>query len=776
MKNIYLLVFAGLLANLCFAQESFRIDSLLNEMESADVRSKIEILIKLSDEYIFLDEDSALYYGNKAYELANSSSLKFEKAKAGFQLGKALYQIDSLKASLKYLLEAKTVIQNSTDSSMMFKVYNHLGYVYFDMEEFDNALEYQNLSLSIEKDITNKMEMASRLMDIGMVYEFTGNYEKALAYYNQALKVNRELGFEEDIAIALNNLGNVFQTWGNYEKALEYYLEALEIYERLEDQEGIAVINNNIGIVYHDWKQYDQALEYYVKGLEIEKMLENKRGIAQSLNNIAIIYDDKGNREQAYQYYNESLRMAEELNDKMSMAIALSNLGEFYAKEKQYTKALSYHFRSIELDEEMGNPIGVAQSYTSLGDLYFKIDNYTKSLEYYKKGLEILAQQNILPSMAESFKGLSEVYAKKGNYNQAYHYFKKYNEINDSIFSESMAKRLSMLQTGYEIVTREKEIELLNQEKEKKELQLELNQQKIKRQQIIGLGLIIAFAVFVVLSLSLLRQVNKRKKAYEKLVKQHKEIKKNREELIVAKNKAEESDKLKSAFLVNLSHEIRTPINGINGFSDLLKNNDVDEKDKEVYLDMIQTNTRQLILLIENILDVSSIETGQLTVGKERVNIVRIIHSTYDEYRQEQKLNNQEDIDFKLRINIPVKYEKILTDGKRIRQILDNLLSNAFKYTKKGTIDLICQIENNNLLISVRDTGIGIPKEKQEIIFHRFRQIDNSSTRKYSGTGLGLSISRELINLLGGKIWVESEEGKGSTFHVEIPFDQIDAG
>lgn len=254
---------------------------------------------------------------------------------------------------------------------------------------------------------------------------------------------------------------------------------------------------------------------------------------------------------------------------------------------------------------------------------------------------------------------------------------------------------------------------------------------------------------------------------------QHKEIKKNREELLVAKNRAEESDKLKSAFLINLSHEIRTPINGINGFSDLLKNTDLKDEEKVYYLDMIQANNRQLITLIDNILDVSSIETGQLTVGQERVNIVRLINSTYDEFRKEQELSGFNEIQFNLKIDIPKEHNKILTDGKRIRQILENLLGNAFKYTRQGYIDLTCKTDDHHLHISVKDTGIGIPKEKFGIIFEKFRQLDNSSTRKYSGTGLGLSISKEIINLMKGEIWVESEVGKGSTFHVRIPFGEV---
>ncbi|MBU2650140.1 MAG: tetratricopeptide repeat protein [Bacteroidetes bacterium] len=773
MKKICLAICLLVVSATGFTQDEKIIDSLITELNRAGEKEKIGIMLELSDQFIYTEEDSAENLALRAYFLAKKISANEQLAAAAFQLGKVYYHHDSLDLSLNYLLEAQPIMESSGDSSNIFKLYNYLGYVYFDKQEFENALKYQSLSIDIEKDIANKSELASRLVDIGMVYEYTGDYEKALAYYNQALKVQRELNEVEAIAGSLNNLANVYQTFGNYEKALIYYLEALEIYDRLQDQNGIAIINNNIGIVYHDWKQYDKALEYYIRGLEIEKMLENKRGIAQSLNNIAIIYDDKGNRKQALEYYLESLRMAEELNDKMSMAIAMSNLGEYYTKDKDFSKALQYHLRSIALDQEMGNQISLGESYTSLGELYFRMGDYNKSLQYYHDGLQIMEEQQILPSMADSYKGMSEVYAQIREYRKAYEYNKLYTKINDSIFSESMAKRLSMLQTGYEIESRENEIKLLNQEKEKKELQLELNRQQIRRQQIIGLGLIIAFTVFLGLSLLLYRQVRQKKKAFETLVKQHKEIQKNREELILAKEKAEESDRLKSAFLLNLSHEIRTPMNGIVGFSNILKNSGVKEEEKQYYLEMIQSNTRQLLVLISNIIDISAIQTGQLSLGAEKVNPEQLIRDAWEDFRREQPLIGKENIDFRLKLE-PMKHVGTLyADGKRLRQILDNLLDNAFKYTKEGYVELSGMTRKNSLIISVSDSGIGIPKDKQDIIFENFRQVDDSSTRKYGGTGLGLAIIREVVKLMGGNVSVESESGKGSTFRVEIPMDRM---
>ncbi|MFO8129431.1 MAG: tetratricopeptide repeat protein [Bacteroidales bacterium] len=746
-----------------------KVDSLLNALPDENIQNKINIYIELSDLHIHTNEDSSQKFGMRALEMADSIGSEDQLALARFQLGKLYYHKDSLDRALHYLLQALPVFEERKDSTRLFNIYNYLGYTYFEKSDFTNALKYQNRSFNIEKEISSKEDMISRLSDIGMVYEYTGDYDKALAYYNQAMKLLRETNDKEGLGNMLNNLGNIYYNWNNYERSLDYYLESLSIYEALDDQRGIAVINNNIGIVYHDWGQYDKALEYYEKGLEIEKILENKRGIAQSLINIGIIYADKDEYEKAYEHYRRSIEMAEELNDKVSLAIALSNMGDYYVQTGEFDKALKSHKRSIRLDEEMGNMISVGASYSMLGDLYKKMGDYRQALDYYFKSNEIIRPQKLILNMAENYKGISESYANLGNYKKAYEYHLQYYDINDSLFNESMARKLNMLQTGYEIKSREQEIELLNQEKDKKELQLQIKQQQLKRQHLIGIGFIAAFALFTLLSLLLFKQYRQKKSALENLEKQHREIKRKREELIIAKEKAEESDQLKSAFLVNLSHEIRTPINGIVGFSNILEKNKTSPEEKKEYLAGIYSNTQQLLNLINNIIDISSIETGQISIHKTKTDLQSMIKEVCEEARAERANLNKTHIDFQLKMDADMEYKYINTDAGRLKQILQNLIYNAFKYTNEGRVVLSCWNEHGNIRFSVSDSGIGIPKDKFGIIFDKFRQLDHSSTRQYGGTGLGLSISRELLKLMGGKIWLESETGKGSTFYVEIP-------
>ena len=254
-------------------------------------------------------------------------------------------------------------------------------------------------------------------------------------------------------------------------------------------------------------------------------------------------------------------------------------------------------------------------------------------------------------------------------------------------------------------------------------------------------------------------------------------------DLLIAKEKAEESDNLKSAFLANMSHEIRTPMNGIFGFAELLKDRDLSEEEKINYLKIIDSNGKQLLNLINDIIDVAKIEAGQLTVKKKKTEIDPLLNEIYQLFKEELKRQKKENIEFNLKI--PDSENNIIfTDILRLKQILHNLLSNAFKFTDSGKIDfgynLISSNNREYYQFFVSDTGIGIPENMKKFIFERFGQVQPQKYKNQQGTGLGLAISKGLIELLNGKIWVESTRenlqenisGK-STFYFTIPINEI---
>jgi signal transduction histidine kinase len=247
------------------------------------------------------------------------------------------------------------------------------------------------------------------------------------------------------------------------------------------------------------------------------------------------------------------------------------------------------------------------------------------------------------------------------------------------------------------------------------------------------------------------------------------------DDLISAKERAEESDKLKSAFLANMSHEIRTPMNGILGFAELLKEPDLTNDIQQKYIHIIEKSGARMLNIINNIVDISKIEAGLMEVTISDAEINEQLDFIYNFFKPEVEQKGM-----KLIVNksLPDNMAIIKTDREKVFAIFTNLVKNAIKYSNKGYIEfgylpVDPEHELDPLVFYVKDTGIGIHKDKIGIIFDRFRQVSEGKNRHYEGAGLGLSISKSYVEMLGGKIWVESEADVGSCFYFTLPYSGI---
>ncbi len=244
-------------------------------------------------------------------------------------------------------------------------------------------------------------------------------------------------------------------------------------------------------------------------------------------------------------------------------------------------------------------------------------------------------------------------------------------------------------------------------------------------------------------------------------------------ELLRAKNAAEAATRLKSEFLSNISHEIRTPMQGILGMTEILMDSGLDADQREC-LDTVKTSGELLLTIINDILDLSKIEAGKSQLRRERFSPRACVGAARRQLEVQARAKN-------LTLVCDVQPEvpaELLGDSGRLMQILINLIANAIKFTAVGGVTVEVEVlpeTMGTLQFSVRDTGIGIPKDKQEMIFDSFTQVDGSLTREFGGTGLGLAIAAQLVNLMDGKIWVESEEGRGSTFHFTVFLEAVSA-
>lgn len=241
-------------------------------------------------------------------------------------------------------------------------------------------------------------------------------------------------------------------------------------------------------------------------------------------------------------------------------------------------------------------------------------------------------------------------------------------------------------------------------------------------------------------------------------------------QLIAAKEKAEESDRLKLAFLANMSHEIRTPMNGILGFADLLKDPDLSGEKQLDFIRIIEKSGVRMLTIINDLINISKIESGQIEISNSETNLNEQLDFMFKFFKSETA---QKNLQFAVEFPKPANAVIINSDKEKIYAILTNLIKNAIKFTDRGSIDFGYTLKGEKFEFFVRDTGKGIPKDKQQAIFERFIQADSSISSGHEGAGLGLSISRAYVELLGGELWVESEEGKGSIFYFTLPVNEV---
>ncbi len=640
------------------------------------------------------------------------------------------------------------------------------------------------------------------LLDLGFSLYLT-NTDTVNVLASKALKLSESLNYEIGKARSLRLKGILYDMKTNYPMALEFYQKSLTISEKIDYKKGVADCLNSMGVIYSNQGNEDQAKEYYEKALAIFRELDDQRGVSFCLNNIGVIYYEQKKLHKAMDYFKRSLKIDEKLGSKGGIAIGLNNIGEVYRDIGKYDSAIDYLNRALQLTIEIQDIYGQSYLYKDFGSVYYLLGDYQKALEFAKMSLEFALYNDYFDIQKDVYLQLAKIYEKLNNYKEAYQNHKKHKVLSDSIYSKKDMEKTIGLEYHYKY------------EKERQEAQL-LQQEELKRQAIIRNALIVGFILMIILTLLIIRGLLQKSKtnkllsqkndniqkksqlvqeqneeiqqlyeelsaANEVLFTQNEELENHRNnleslvkertmELERAKQKAEESDRLKSAFLTNMSHEIRTPLNAIIGFADLLSDPDLDQGTKNELHAHMNHSTETLLKLIDDIFDLAKIESGQLSINKTEVNVLGLIKKLMPIYEDKKKKLKKTDIEFKLSTS---EEQLVLnTDPIRLQQILINLIDNALKFTESGFVEVgynYAENDKNTIVFYVKDTGIGMNREQVNYIFERFIKLEEDTTKIYRGAGLGLAISKNIVELLDGRLWVESEVGKGSTFFFSIP-------
>ncbi len=602
---------------------------------------------------------------------------------------------------------------------------------------------------------TQKIDLFNQLSRI----YWQKSFDTSLIYANHALRGAEELGDQQRIATSLKMVGNAFYLLGNYTESMELYFSSLKLFEELEDSIEIGNLYNNLGVIHLRTSDFIKGLEYFNIALLIQMNHGNMEMVAAIKNNIGAIYHEKKEYERAYDYFLAAYEIHREMDDRQQMAVALNNLGEVSNYMENYQQAHDYYEESLQISKELNDLSLLASLHANLGDIYFKMERYELAEDYFKSGLQLAEEVHEIRVKKEIYLRLSELYTKRSNYKEALKNYQLFSDYRDSILSEEKQALLTEMQLKFNVEAFQGELDQVKTENE-------LTKKLVSRQRIIILFLVlITFLILYTLYVTYKRNLLK-KETNRLLTEKNDKLEEANKKLQESETDLKKSNATKDKFFSIIGHDLRNPLNALLGFSELISGNPDDYTAEEIrsYVRIINEAAKNIHQLIENLLDWSRSQSGNIEFNPEEFSLRELISET-----KQVNIVHANKKEISITEDIP-KDIMVFADKNLLATIMRNLLNNAIKFTPdKGSITIAAVPENGFVKISVSDTGIGMTEDQMQQLFELDTSMIISGTAEEKGTGLGLILCKEFVVMHNGRIWVESEPEKGSSFHFTLP-------
>ncbi len=640
-----------------------------------------------------------------------------------------------------YALEALEALGGYADDSLRLELLDTLAQVGFHRGEFEQALPWTVEGIALSRRLGDDRALASLLVSRGWSLHFLADSEAALPLAEESFELYQGMGDARGSGDALILKGGALLSMGRPQEALETCLAALELYENAGYRAPIVVLNLAVSYFFQD--RFDESLELANKAREYALVEENDFVYAICVQLIGNIHRKKGEWPQALALLQEAYQ-SEALQEKPHyVAEVLQNIGDTHIGLGDLQEALSYHQRGLSLFEGSGFKDEIASSLVSIGRIELLRGQPNRALTLLERAMGLAEEIDADERRLEVLEVLAEAFVSLGSLQKAIETLRQHAALEREIYERENTERANELRTRFEVDRREQEIELLQQQKALNEL--ELREQRNQR-----VALLVGFALVLALVLLLFKA-----RLASVAVRQEREVS--------AQLRA--VDRLKDEFLANTSHELRTPLYGITGIVESLIDGAAGEVPETVKsnLAMVVASGRRLSHLVNDILDFSKLRHKSLELDRRPVELHALVDVVLT---LSAGLVGSKDL--RLINAVAPDLPAAAADENRLQQILYNLIGNAIKFTEEGRVKVSAAVEGERLVVRVVDTGLGIPEEEQERIFDAFEQADASVEREYGGTGLGLAVTRQLVELHGGTIGVESAPGEGATFFFSL--------
>jgi signal transduction histidine kinase len=651
----------------------------------------------------------------------------------------------SRKHALIAAEEARELKERNREAQALY----YLGLTYHYNALTDSALHflYRSRDLYIEEDNTEQLGKVFSM--IGTCYlSTTGDQEQTVVYYNEALHYSRRSSDHMTMAIIYSQLSNIFRMNGAYEQSMEFIYNSKEQYEKAGYAEGIAWVNFSIGRLYITISLYEEAEQALLRGLEIYRTqpqdIPNRTGAALCLDELALVYVEFGELEKARQHNTQALEVYRELKNAFGISNALKHKARIEYVSGDRNEAIVQLGKSLRIKKRVNDVLGLPAIYSLFGQILSDQGKYSDAIDSLYIGLDYALNNDQKTRIVDLNMQLSKVFYKMGDFEKAYDHQLRQIEVMDVIYGSKATRGMTQLESLYELQTKQKRIESLQQDNLIKEL--ELRRQKITRNLLLIILLLVVIFALLIMKLLLENQ------------RARKELEKSREKL-------QELNATKDKFFSIIAHDLKSPFNTIIGFSTLMERYSR-EKDFQKIGDFsghIREVSIQTFNLLENLLDWSRAQTGKINFSPKPIDIRVSIQNAVD-------LLYPQATHKEIRIEVETASHTVHADENMIHTVLQNLISNAIKYSHPGGLIRIKAEENKTMLaISIHDEGVGMDEETRANLFRLDENTSRTGTDGEKGTGLGLILCNEFVRKHGGDITVSSKPGEGSCFTVRIP-------
>jgi len=547
-----------------------------------------------------------------------------------------------------------------------------------------------------------------------------------------------------------------------YKESIEVAMQLLEESKNCGNDYYIYHSNNVLGINYADLNDTLHSRRHYKESLKIALKLNSDTLLLSSYNNLGNVYsEDKNTTQIGIDYYNKAINLATKMNYESKLLEPTANIAWTYIDNGLYEKALPYLQKSWEVFGDRDNNLIRAQLLTLMGRYHMGINELERAKTHFEEAIQRVEKDTLILEGSLVYKEYANLLFKQESYKEAFLALEKYNKFNSQIFEKERLSQILSANVKFEVSQYQKDLEISKNEQLFKDELIETSREKMVVSSIFSI-------ILIIILITLYRISRSRRKLNKNLLEKNKE-------LLIAKEEAERLSVLKTKFFSTISHELRTPLYGVIGLTSIL----MDDKtltNHENDLKSLKFSADYLLALINDVLQMNKMESNLLKLENLSFNLNDLMHSIVKSF-EFTRLQNKNSIHLDIDSNISYN---LIGDPVRLSQILMNVVGNAMKFTERGNIWISTKLVEDKkgsakIYFEIKDDGLGIPKNKQQIIFEEFSQL-KSENYNYQGTGLGLPIVKKLLLLFNSDIHLESEEEKGSVFSFEIEFKKAAAG